>query len=94
MSRGNADDGAYRRTIPASKRKTSPHSVSDNLSWVGNRQFDLVIANHWAPQELKAYAETGGKILIVSARPPSFNVADAIRTIQDIKGYVCVRTTK
>ena len=53
-----------------------------------------MIAAHWAPQELKAYAEKGGRVLIVSARPPSFSVVDVIRTIEDIKGYVRVRNHK
>ena len=78
---GHADDGAYRGLYRLLSEEHLPFAVSDNLSWLGKRQFDLVIAAHWAPQELKAYAENGGKLLIVSARPPSFSVADVIRTI-------------
>ena len=93
-SRGHADDGAYRGLYRLLSEEHLPFAVSDNLSWLGKRQFDLVVAAHWAPQELKAYAEKGGRVLIVSARPPSFSVVDVIRTIEDIKGYVRVRNHK
>ena len=44
-----------------------PFAVSDNMDWLGKREFDLVIAADWAPAGLKQYAESGGKVLIVSA---------------------------
>ena len=34
---------------------------------------------------LKVYANKGGRVLIVSARPPSFPVANVIRTVEDIQ---------
>ncbi len=46
-----------------------PFAVSDNMDWLGKREFDLVIAADWAPAGLKQYAESGGRVLIASARP-------------------------
>ncbi|HKX29745.1 MAG TPA: hypothetical protein VJ302_18790 [Blastocatellia bacterium] len=68
-----------------------PFAVSDNLDWLGQRDFDLVIAADWAPAGLKRYAENGGKVLIVSARVPEFEVAPVVKTIDEIRGYVRVR---
>jgi len=68
-----------------------PFAVSDNMDWLGRREFDLVIAADWAPAGLKRYAENGGRVLIASARPPEFDVAPAVNTIKEIRGYVRVR---
>jgi hypothetical protein len=68
-----------------------PFAVSDNLDWLGKRDFDLVVATDWAPAGLKRYVENGGRVLIVSANPPEFEVAPVTQTIKEIRGYVRVR---
>ncbi len=68
-----------------------PFAVSDNMDWLGKREFDLVVAADWAPAGLKRYAESGGRVLIVSAQPPEFEVAPITKTIKEIRGYVRVR---
>jgi hypothetical protein len=90
-ARGTADDGAYRGMFRLLTEEHIPFAVSDNMNWLGQRQFDLVIATHWAPAELKGYVENGGRLFIASARPPAFPVARVIRTTPDIKGYIRVR---
>jgi hypothetical protein len=68
-----------------------PFAVSDNMDWLGKRQFDLVVATNWAPPELKQYAESGGKVLILDATPPEFELAPVVRTTPDLRGYIRVR---
>jgi Hypothetical glycosyl hydrolase 6 len=68
-----------------------PFAVSNNMDWLGKREFDLVIATDWAPAGLKQYAENGGRVLLISAREPEFAVAPVAQTINEIRGYVRVR---
>lgn len=68
-----------------------PFSVADNTEWLGKREFDLVIAADWTPAGLKQYAEQGGRVLIVSANKPEFEVAPIVKTIPDIRSYLRVR---
>ncbi len=68
-----------------------PFAVSDNLDWLGKREFDLVVATDWAPAGLRQYAERGGRVLIAGASPPEFAVAPVERTDADIKGYIRIR---
>jgi hypothetical protein len=68
-----------------------PFSVADNTEWIGKRDFDLVIAADWTPAGLKQYAENGGRVLIVSANKPEFEVAPIVKTIPEIRGYIRVR---
>jgi len=68
-----------------------PFAVSDNLDWIGKRDFDLVIASDWAPAELKGYVENGGRVLIASPREPELQVARVISRSKDVKGYFRVR---
>lgn len=68
-----------------------PFAVADNTEWLGQRAFDLVIAADWSPAGLKQYAENGGRVLIVSANKPEFEVAPIVKTIPEIRGYVRVR---
>jgi hypothetical protein len=68
-----------------------PFAVSDNMDWLGKRDFDLVIATDWAPQELQAYVQKGGRVLIVSPRPPEFEVAKVVKTWPKVLGYMRVR---
>ena len=61
------------------------------MDWLGKREFDLVIATEWAPAGLKEYAERGGKVLIMGAAKPEFDVAEVERTDHEVRGYIRVR---
>ena len=67
----------YRGIFRLLNEEHIPFAVSDNMDWLGKREFDVVIATDWAPAGLKEYAERGGKVLIVSAAKPEFDVAAA-----------------
>ncbi|MBS1809668.1 MAG: beta-galactosidase [Acidobacteria bacterium] len=68
-----------------------PFAVADNMDWLGKREFDLVIAADWTPASLQQYAENGGRVLIVSANKPEFEVAPIVKTIPDVRSYLRVR---
>lgn len=68
-----------------------PFAVSDNMDWLGKRDFDVVIATDWAPKGLRQYAENGGKVLIASAGKPDFEIAPIVKTDADVKGYLRIR---
>ncbi len=82
---------AYRGLFRLLAEEHIPFAVSDNMDWEGKREFDLVIAADSAPVGLQRYAERGGKVLIVSARAPEFEVAPVVNEIKDIRGYIRVR---
>ncbi len=81
----------YRGMFRLLSEEHIPFAVSDNMDWMGRREFDLVVATDWAPAGLKEYARRGGKVLIASALKPDFDVAQVVRTEKDVKGYVRVR---
>ena len=81
----------YRGIFRLLSEEHIPFAVSDNMNWLGKRDFDVVIATEWAPVALKDYVERGGKVLIVSAAKPDFEVAEVERTDRDVKGYIRVR---
>jgi hypothetical protein len=81
------DRGAFRLLT----EQHIPFAVSDNMDWLGNSEFDLVVATDWAPPELQRYVEAGGRVLIVSARPPEFAVAKVVKTLPSVQGYFRVR---
>ena len=68
-----------------------PFAVSDNMDWVGRREYDLVIATDWTSALLRRYVENGGALLVASAEKPEFDVARVIRTEKDLKGYIRIR---
>jgi hypothetical protein len=82
---------SYRGIFRLLTEEHIPFAVSDNLDWIGKREFDLVIAADRAPAALQAYVANGGRLLIATATPPAFEVAPVVRTIPDVKGYVRVR---
>jgi hypothetical protein len=82
---------SYRGLFRLLSEEHVPFAVSDNLNWLGKRQFDLVIASDWAPQGLAGYIESGGRLLIVSPHTPEFPVAPVVKTWKDVKGYFRVR---
>jgi Hypothetical glycosyl hydrolase 6 len=81
----------YRGMFRLLSEEHIPFAVADNISWIGKRAFDLVIATSWAPKELLPYVESGGHVLIVSPNPPEFPVADVVNTAKDVKGYLRIR---
>ncbi len=81
----------YRGIFRLLSEEHIPFAVSDNTDWVGKRPFDLVIATSWAPAELRAYAESGGQVLVVSPNAPEFPFADVVSTTKDLRGYIRVR---
>jgi putative glycosyl hydrolase-like family 6 (GHL6) protein len=85
---------SYRGLFRLLSEEHIPFAVSDNMDWAGKSSFDLVIATDWAPAGLKQYAEKGGKVLIVSARAPEFEVAPVVKMLSEIRGYVRVRDHK
>jgi len=82
---------AYRGMFRLLTEEHIPFAASNNLEWIGKREFDLVIAADRAPAEVRPYIESGGRLLIASAMPPAFDVAPVVRTNADVKGYVRVR---
>jgi hypothetical protein len=81
----------YRGMFRLLSEEHIPFAVSDNMEWLGKRNFDLVIATEWAPTGLRQYAGSGGKVLIAGAAPPEFEVAPVERTDADVKGYIRIR---
>ena len=89
---GNASrEESYRGLFRLLSEEHVPFAVSDNLDWVGKREYDLVLTAGRAPAALRDYVTGGGKLLIVGAAEPEFEVAPVVRTETDVKGYVRVR---
>jgi hypothetical protein len=82
---------SYRGLFRLLSEEHVPFAVSDNMDWLGKRQFDLVVASDWAPQELTQYVESGGRLVVVSPHQADFPIAPVLRTWQDMKGYFRVR---
>ncbi|MBL8175422.1 MAG: hypothetical protein JNK48_12180 [Bryobacterales bacterium] len=81
----------YRGAFRLLTEEHIPFAVSDNLDWMGRRDFDLVIATDWAPAQLQAFVEKGGNVLVLSAAPPDFDIAPVIATAKELRGYVRIR---
>ncbi len=90
-SHRGSDETSYRGVFRLLTEEHIPFAVSDNMKWLGKRQFDLVIATDWAPAGLRDYVENGGKLLLLSARPAEFEIAHVVSTTPDLKGYIRVR---
>lgn len=82
---------AYRGIFRLLSEEHIPFAVSNNMDWLGKRDFDVVIATDWAPAGLKEFAAGGGKVLIVSASKPEFDVAEVERTERELRGYIRIR---
>jgi hypothetical protein len=85
------DEASYRGVFRLLTEEHIPFAVCDNMRWLGTRAFDLVIAADGAPAQLHEYVRSGGRVLLLGARPPDFDVARVVRTVPDLKGYVRVR---
>jgi hypothetical protein len=81
----------YRGVFRLLSEEHIPFAVTDNMDWLGKRDFDLVIATEWAPAALRDYAERGGKVLIIGAAKPEFDITDVERTDRELRGYIRVR---
>ena len=69
-----------------------PFAVSDNMEWLGKRDFDLVIATDWAPAELQAIRRERRPGADRERRASRNSKSRAIeRTEPDVKGYIRVR---
>ena len=65
---GNASsEESYRGLFRLLSEEHVPFAVSDNLDWVGKRDYDLVLTAGRAPAALREYVTGGGKLLIVGA---------------------------
>lgn len=84
------NQASYRGVFRLLSEEHIPFAVADNTRAVASSKYDLVIATDWAPRELDAFARSGGRVLVVSARAPEFMVAKPIST-RDIQGYFRVR---
>jgi len=85
------DEQSYRGAFRLLSEEHIPFAVSDNMDWLGKRDYDLVVSTGWAPPELRRYAESGGKVLIMSATPPEFEIAPVAGVTPDLRGYVRIR---
>jgi hypothetical protein len=82
---------SYRGIFRLLSEEHIPFAVSDNMNWLGKRKFDLVIATDWAPAQLKRYAESGGRVLLVSSQAPDFPFVPTYKKWSVLKGYIRVR---
>jgi hypothetical protein len=82
---------SYRGLFRLLTEEHIPFAVSDNLNWLGKREFDLVIATDWVPAALAPYVQNGGRLLIASPREPELPVARVVAPPREIKGYLRVR---
>lgn len=82
---------SYRGLFRLLSEEHIPFAVSDNLDWMGKREFDLVIATDWAPAALQSYVSNGGRLLIAGPREPEMPVALVVARSKDMKGYFRIR---
>jgi hypothetical protein len=82
---------SYRGMFRFLSEEHIPFAVSDNMKWLGKREFDLVIATDWAPPELSQYLAKGGRLLVVSPRQPEIATPRVITTHKSAQSYFRVR---
>jgi hypothetical protein len=82
---------SYRGLFRFLSEEHIPFAVSDNMDWLGKREFDLVLAADWAPPELSQYIAKGGRALIVSPRVPEIPTPRVITTHTDVESYMRIR---
>ena len=90
LGMASAED-SYRGIFRLLSEEHIPFAVSDNMDWLGTRDYDLVITAGRAPARLRDYIAGGGRALIASAAEPEFELARVLRTEPDLKGYLRVR---
>jgi hypothetical protein len=82
---------SYRGLFRLLSEQHVPFAVSDNINWLGKRDYDLVIASDWAAPELATYIANGGRVLIVSARTPEIHTPSIVTTHHNVDSYFRVR---
>jgi hypothetical protein len=87
---GQGGGNAYRGFFRLLSEQHIPFAVSDNLDCLG-RDFDLVIAAHWAPAELDGWIRKGGRLLVASPKPPALDFGEPVRLWRDVQGYFRIR---
>lgn len=90
-SGGAFSQSSYRGIFRFLSEEHIPFAVSNNLDWIGKRNFDLVIATDWAPKELENYARNGGQVLLVSSRIAGFAEEKIVKRWNKVEGYFRVR---
>ena len=85
-------DAPYRGFFRLLSEEHIPFAVADNLDWIGERNFDLVIATNWAPPELDAWVRTGGRLLVASPEMPGLDIGKAVTRHKAVRGYVRIRS--
>lgn len=68
-----------------------PFAVSNNLDWLGRREFDLVVTAGRAPEALIKWVEAGGRLLAAGAEPPAIPAAAVRERLAEVKGYIRIR---
>lgn len=81
---------SYRGFFRLLSERHIPFAVSDNLDWIGKRNYDLVIAPDGAPARLDGWLRAGGRLLVAGAKRPDLDLPPAT-TRQAIRGYWRVR---
>ncbi len=81
---------AYRGWFRLLSEQHIPFAVSDNLAWIGARDFDLVISPEGAPRELDTWARGGGRVLVSGATRPQLDLPDSCAR-PHTRGYWRVR---
>ncbi len=82
---------SYRGMFRLLSEEHIPFAVADNLGWMGNRVFDLVIATNWAPAELDRYVRDGGRLLMSYPAPPPMNLGPVLDHWKAVQGYLRIR---
>jgi hypothetical protein len=82
---------AYRGVFRFLSEQHIPFAVSENLDWIGKRDFDLVIATDWAPNELAPYLNNGGNLFVASPEAPEIFSDREKKTWTGLETYMRVR---
>ncbi len=82
---------SYRGFFRLLAERHIPFAVSDNLNWIGKREFDLVIAPEGVPDGLDRWVREGGRLLGAGPRPPAFAPGKLVRRWPRTQGYWRVR---
>jgi hypothetical protein len=90
----NGDTQNYRGLFRLLAEEHIPFAASNNLDWIGRRNFDLVITAGPASKALERYVRNGGRVLAVSARPPEFAAPQVTKTWPRVQGYLRIRDPK
>jgi hypothetical protein len=69
--RASGSEASYRGFFRLLSEQHIPFAVSDNLTWLDKRSFDLVIAPSGASKELDRYVRDGGRLLVAGVTPPT-----------------------